>query len=244
MALLGYAGLCVATIIPLLFVTAPYGRHMRGGWGPVIPEKLGWIVMESPAVFFFAYLFWRGENASQMVPFILFCLWQLHYIRRTFIYPFLIRSSGKKMPVVIAAMAFMYNLFNAYINATWIGHLGSYETSWLTSAPFIVGLLIFATGMAINIQADAILRRLRAPGETGYKIPHGGLYRWISAPNYFGEIVQWTGWAILTWSLGGLAFAIYTAANLAPRAFAHHRWYRETFRDYPESRRALIPYIS
>jgi protein-S-isoprenylcysteine O-methyltransferase Ste14 len=65
----------------------------------------------------------------------------------------------------------------------------------------------------------------------------------VSSPNYLGEIVQWTGWAIATWSLGGLAFALYTAANLAPRALDNHRWYQDHFDDYPPRRRALIPYL-
>ena len=51
-----------------------------------------------------------------------------------------------------------------------------------------------------------ILRNLRAPGETGYKIPVGGLFRWVSSPNYFGELLEWTGWAIATWSIPGVAF--------------------------------------
>ena len=243
MALAGYAVLCVATVVPLLFVTAPYGRHARSGWGPSMPEKLGWVVMESPAVLFFAYIFSQGENASDTVPLLLLSLWQLHYIRRTFIYPFSIRSKGKTMPVLIAALAFVFNLFNAYINARWIGHLGEYPIEWLQSAPFCIGLVVFAAGMLINIHSDAVLRSLRAPGETGYKIPYGGMYRWISAPNYFGELVQWFGWAIMTWSLGGLAFALYTAANLAPRAIAHHKWYQDTFDEYPVERRALLPFL-
>ena len=76
-----------------------------------------------------------------------------------------------------------------------------------------------------------------------YKVPTGGAYRWISCPNYFGEIVQWCGWALATWSLGGLAFAVYTTANLAPRALDHHRWYRDNFPDYPPGRRALVPFV-
>lgn len=242
-ALAAYAALCVATVVPLLFVTAPYGRHARSGWGPAMPEKLGWVVMESPAVLFFAYVFFQGANATETVPLVLLGMWQLHYIRRTFIYPFSIRSKGKTMPVLIAALAFAFNLFNAYINAHWIGHLGDYPAEWLQSAPFWVGVVVFGAGMVINIHSDAVLRNLRAPGETGYKIPYGGMYRWISAPNYFGELVQWFGWAIMTWSLGGLAFAFYTAANLAPRAIAHHRWYRETFDAYPAERKALIPFV-
>ena len=48
---------------------------------------------------------------------------------------------------------------------------------------------------------------------------------------------------LATWSVAGLAFALYTAANLAPRAVANHAWYRERFPDYPARRRALVPYV-
>ena len=68
-------------------------------------------------------------------------------------------------------------------------------------------------------------------------------FEWVSCPNYLGEMTEWAGWALATWSLPGLAFAAYTAANLAPRALAHHDWYRERFPDYPPRRRALIPYL-
>ena len=85
--------------------------------------------------------------------------------------------------------------------------------------------------------------RLRAPGESGYKIPRGGLYRWVSCPNYFGELLEWLGWALATWSTAGLAFAVYTAANLVPRALAHHRWYQERFDDYPAERKAVVPLV-
>ena len=65
----------------------------------------------------------------------------------------------------------------------------------------------------------------------------------MSCPNYLGEIVEWCGWALATWSLAGLAFALYTAATLRPRALNHHSWYRQRFPDYPPERRALVPYV-
>ena len=55
------------------------------------------------------------------------------------------------------------------------------------------------------------------------------------------ELIEWTGWAVASWSAGGLAFAVYTAANLGPRAWSTHRWYRRSFPDYPVERKALIP---
>jgi steroid 5-alpha reductase family enzyme len=137
----------------------------------------------------------------------------------------------------------VFNVLNAWINARWIGHLGTYAADWLTDPRFVIGALVFLGGWAGNLHSDAVLRGLRAPGETGYKIPRGGLYRWVSAPNYLCEIVEWCGWALMTWSPAGLAFALYTAANLAPRAWSNHRWYQDKFEDYPEQRKALVPYL-
>ena len=70
----------------------------------------------------------------------------------------------------------------------------------------------------------------------------GVFSRWRH-PNYLGEILEWTGWAIACWSLAGLSFAVFTFANLAPRALANRRWYVETFPDFPRARKALVPYL-
>lgn len=45
--------------------------------------------------------------------------------------------------------------------------------------------------MGINFQADRILIGLRADGSSGYSIPYGGVYRWVSSGNYFGELILW-----------------------------------------------------
>ena len=74
-------------------------------------------------------------------------------------------------------------------------------------------------------------------------IPRGGLFRYLTCPNYFGEMVEWLGWACLTWSLAGLSFFVFTTANLLPRGLTHHRWYREQFPDYPPERRAVLPWV-
>ncbi len=236
-------GLGVVIGCVLLFITAPYGRYGRGGWGPEVSNRVGWIIMEVPACLGFAAIYLMGDLKAELVPLVLLGMWQLHYVFRTFVFPFLIRDSGKTMPLSVALIAVVFNTLNAYVNARWIGHLSSYEDSWLTDPRFLIGALLFCVGMTINHRADATLRNLRKPGETGYKIPQGRLYKRISCPNYAGELLEWIGWAIATWSLAGVAFAVFSAGNLVPRALKHHRWYQEKFPDYPAERKALIPFV-
>jgi 3-oxo-5-alpha-steroid 4-dehydrogenase 1 len=171
-------------------------------------------------------------------------MWEAHYIHRAFIYPFSRRAGAGGMVAVVVGMGFLFNIGNAYLNGRYLFTLsGGYSNSWLLTPQFICGAALFVAGFVINRWADDSLRNLRQPGESGYKIPEGGLYRWISCPNYFGEMLTWTGWAVATWSLPGLAFAVFTVANLAPRARAHHTWYKRQFADYPPQRKALVPAI-
>jgi 3-oxo-5-alpha-steroid 4-dehydrogenase 1 len=235
--------LAAATFVALLFVVAPYGRHARAGWGPTIPERLGWICMESPAVLFFAGVFALGRHRLELVPLVLLALWELHYLQRTLLFPLRMREGGRRMPLLIPALAVGFNLLNGWNNARWISSTGTYPSDWLSDPRFVLGTLLFLAGFAINLKSDSILFRLRAPGEQGYRIPHGGLYRWVSCPNYLGEMVEWCGWALASWSPAGLAFALYTIANLAPRALQNHRWYRAQFPDYPADRKALVPFL-
>lgn len=227
------------TLIWLLLVSAPYGRHGRGGWGPTLGPRAGWILMESPAVLAFLLFYLGGAHALEAAPMAMAAVWLCHYGYRTFVFPFRIRSS-RQMPVSIALAGFSFNLANAYTNGIQIASVGDYS-SWLSDPRFAVGLAIFLAGWAVNLHADQILLRLRAPGESGYRIPHGGLHRWVSCPNYLGEMLEWLGWAVMTWSGAGLAFFLFTAANLVPRAIAHHAWYRKTFPDYPPDRKAIVP---
>lgn len=239
----GVIGFAIVVFIALLFVIAPYGRHTRAGWGLMVSNRLGWALMESPSVVVFAAVFALGSHALSPVPLFLAALWLTHYVHRAFVYPFRLKDAKRPMPLAVASMAIVFNSVNSYLNARWLSHLGTYGTSELLEPRFIVGVLGFFAGMAINLRSDTILLALRKPGEEGYRIPHGGAFRWVSCPNYLGELLEWGSWALLTSSLAGLSFFLFTLANLLPRALANHRWYRRTFLDYPPERRALIPWL-
>jgi steroid 5-alpha reductase family enzyme len=220
----------------LFFVPAPYGRHFRPGWGPAVSARLGWVAMEWPSVVLFALVWFANPEVGTPMVTALGLLWLVHYLQRTFVFSLLQRSSGRRQALLTVVLADLFNVLNATGNAAALRDRPF-------DAAFVVGSALFAGGLLLNVHSDHLLRRLRAPGETAYKVPVGGGFAWVSAPNYLGEIVEWVGFAIAARTLAGWAFAIFTFANLAPRAVANHRWYRERFADYPANRRALIPFV-
>ena len=233
--------LALAIVPQQLKVTAPYGRHTRTGWGPMISNQLGWCLMELVSLVVFAGLFLAGPADKTAPMWVFFALWCAHYVNRSLIFPWRTHTRGKTMPLAIAGSAAAFNIVNAGLNGLFLGWAGaSYPVEWLADPRFILGLAIFLIGAGINMWSDNRLIGLRRSGERGYVIPHGGLFERISCPNHFGEIVEWSGFALMCWNLPALSFAVWTAANLIPRALSHHDWYKRTFTEYPPSRRAVI----
>ena len=236
----------IGVFILLFFITAPYGRHIRRGWGPGFNNKLSWIIMEAFPPIVFCFLFFIGEWKTGLMPYVFLFIWMFHYLYRAFLYPLRIRGE-KTMPLSILFFGVIFNSLNAYIQGRYLYFFSSggakYTIDWITTPQFITGTVMFFIGFAIHFSSDSITRNLRKPGGNDYHIPLGGFFNWVSCPNYLGEIIQWTGWAVLTWSVTGFVFAFWTAANLMPRAKANHTWYREQFDEYPEERKALIPFL-
>ena len=202
----------VVVFVALYFVEAGYGKMISPKWGPAINNKVAWVLMECP-VFFVLFYFWINSSRQfEVVPLIFFLLFELHYFQRSFIFPFLLKGKSK-MPITIMLMGVTFNTINGYMQGEWIFFLSPnnlYTENWLTTPQFIIGTILFFAGMAININSDYIIRHLRKPGDTRHYLPKKGMYRYVTSANYFGEIVEWTGFAILTWSISGAMFAIWT----------------------------------
>ena len=229
------------TFLVLLKIPAPYGKFTKTSWGPMIPSQLGWFVMEiiSPAMF--AYFFLIGDTDKNWVMWVFFICWVGHYTNRSIIYP-LRQKNPAKMPLSIALFAFLFNIVNGFVNGYFLGSIQSYTMDYLSNWNFILGVILFIIGMRINMQSDTILLSLRSKNK-GYQIPKGGVFKYISYPNYFGEILEWTAFALMTWSWAGFSFMIWTMANLVPRAIKGHEWYHQQFDDYPKDRKAIFPFF-
>lgn len=230
--------------ILLLFVNAPYGRYISNKWGLLINNKIGWFLMELPALAVFVFFFLFKSEQKNVVVWLFFAFWTFHYSYRSLLYPFITRTSSKKIPFLIVLFAIFFNSVNGFLNGYYFSHIKPfYEISWLWDIRFISGTLMFFIGMIINRSADKYLISLRKPGETGYKIPDGKLFKYISCPNHAGEMLQWIGFAVLTWSLPAVSFSIWTIANIFPRSISNHKWYLANFEDYPKDRKVVIPFI-
>lgn len=241
-ALIFQFAVSVVVLTFLMFISAPYGKFTRKGWGPRMNSLVAWMLMEIPAALTIGAMAWIFRSTIGW-GWVFLLIWEFHYIYRTFIFPAKMHHGRKTFPVSMVVSAVFFNSINGFINGVYLFKIRPItDPSWFADPRFIIGLIIFIFGFSIHVDSD---RRIQAqkPGPGRYIIPQGGLFRWVSCPNYLGEIIQWFGWAILTWSPAGLAFAVFTFANVFPRGLAGHRWYRRNFPDYPENRKAVIPGI-
>ena len=151
------------------------------------------------------------------------------------------------MPVAIMSMGIVFNLLNGFMQGEWLFYLapdGMYSAEWLSRPCFWIGVLIFLMGMVINWHSDHVIRSLRKPGDTKHYLPVRGMYKYVTSGNYFGEFLEWVGFAVLTASPAAWVFVLWTFANLAPRAHAIRNRYREEFgREAVGNRKRMIPFI-
>ena len=238
--------LAVIVFAALFFIKAGYGIFRTKAWGISLPNKIGWVLMECPVFIVMLYLWLQSENRMEPILLTFFILFQLHYFQRTFIFPFLMKGHSK-MPISIVLMGVVFNLINGFLIGESLFYLapeGKYTSEWFTAPVFIIGTLIFFIGMGINLHSDHVIRNLRPKGDTRHHLPQKGMYRYVTSGNYFGELVEWTGFAILTQSTASWIFVIWTFANLAPRAYSIHKQYRKEFgNEAVGKRKCLIPYI-
>ncbi len=243
-ALIVMAIIAVIVYIALQYFKAGYGYLRTANWGPSIPNRPAWVLMECPVFIVMVVLMVKYQANANIVTIAMATLFLIHYFQRSFIFPLLIKGKSK-MPIAIILMGATFNVINGILIGLWLFKYSNYTTDWLKSPQFIIGTLIFIFGMAVNLQSDYIIRHLRKPGDTKHYIPKGGMFKYVSSANYFGEITEWFGFAILTWSLPGALFCIWTFANLAPRAGSLYKKYEEEFgEEFTKlKRKRVIPFI-
>lgn len=238
----------LVVLVTLFYVDAGYGKMRSDKWGPAINNKVGWAMMECPVFLGVLYLWSLSDVRFQTPYYAFFILFEAHYLQRSFIFPFLMKGNSR-MPLIIIFLSMIWNLLNGYLQGYWLFHLAPYfqpySSHWVSSWQFILGTCLFVIGMIINLHSDYVIRHLRKPGDNNHYLPKKGLYRYVTSANYLGEITEWLGWAILTWSWAGGLFFWFTCCNLIPRANAIYHKYEQEFPDEFDRKRLkrIFPFI-
>jgi len=247
--LLSVAWLYLAIVtIQSYFFPAPYGkftsssgvRGLNSLTKVQVSASLGWFIQEVPSFLVSFSGLIHLYHLGMMYKLLLLAPYTLHYFNRSIVFPLQLKN-GAPTPVLTVVAAFTFCLYNGLMqsHALIIKDMDDHN---LTLA--CMGLALFMLGMGINVWSDNILKSLRKVGETGYKIPYGGLYKYVTCPNYLGEAVEWWGFVGLVQTWASLWFAVFTTIFLGGRALYTHSWYRQKFKsDYPADRRAFLPLI-
>lgn len=240
---MAFMGLFV--FVTLYFVDAGYGKFRSNKWGYSINNKLGWVLMECPALIPIAYTI--VALTPSVLAILFMSLYALHYVYRSFIFPALLKGNSK-MPLAITAMGATFNFTNSTLLCASVvafpkesyTDICSYAGNW----NFWLGIVLFFMGMYTHMKADHTIRNLRKPGDTNHYLPKGGLFDYVTSANYFGELLEWTGFAILLCNPAAWMFVWWTAANLVPRAHAINKKYRAEFgNEQVGKRKRVIPFI-
>jgi len=247
--LLAVAWLYLAIVaIQSYFFPAPYGKFTSSsglsGLNSLtkvqVPASLGWFIQEVPSFLVSFSALIHLYQLGMMFKLFLLAPYILHYFNRSIIFPVQLKN-GKPTPVLTVMAAFMFCLYNGLMQSQ---ALILKDMSFHSMTLACMGLVLFMAGMGINVWSDNILKSLRKDGETGYKIPFGGLYKYVTCPNYFGEAIEWWGFVGLVQTWASLWFAVFTTMFLGCRAWHTHSWYRQKFKsEYPPQRRAFLPLL-
>ena len=232
----------ILTVLYLCFSPAPYGKFTPSGGvfsAFKINSKLAWLLQECPAFFIAFYTIVSRWSMLSPMSLLGLGLFSLHYFNRSFIFPFLIKSS-RDTPIETCLSAFSFCCFNGWLQSrsTIESNLHSRDAH---SA--YLGLFLFLVGMYINISADSHLRELAAQRVgNAYLTPHKGMFKYVSSANYFGEIVEWFGFALLMQTPGAAWFSLFSTLFLGQRGYQTHKYYLAKIDDYPKSRSSVFPF--
>ncbi len=228
---------------------ATYGRYASSATRQrktyFISNRVGWLLMELPAVFTIlvvaTYAALHGRLNTIGIVFI--SMWSIHYMYRTFIFPFLSANKTRAFTVSVVVSGFVFNIVNGFINGWALFFTPLLKTTSIRNVHVYIGIIVFFIGFTIHVISDKVLRDIKRIHKGNYGVPNTFLHKYIASPNYFGEIIQWFGFYLATYSPAALAFVFFTCSNLIPRAYKHRQWYRKNFPEYPHNRKIIVPFF-
>lgn len=164
----------------------------------------------------------------------------LHFFKRNFEVLFIHKYSGKM--ALDSAILISISYFSSTALMIYTQNLSKALPQPSTDLKS-TGIALFLIGIIGNFYHHYLLSQTRKKGETGYKIPKGGLFSIIICPHYLFEITLYFGFAFISQTIYSLCFAIATAMYLSGRSYATRKWYVSKFENFPHHVKALIPFV-
>ncbi|KAL0538675.1 hypothetical protein IC582_022828 [Cucumis melo] len=204
-----------------------------------ISSRLGMLLLYTPAALAGAASFWFFPNDDWRVLLLKSAL-TLHFFKRDFEVLFVHKYSGKMVLDSASIISLSYFSSTALM-------IYAQQLSKALPEPTIdlknIGIALFLIGIIGNMYHHILLSQTRKKGETGYKIPKGGLFGIVICPHYLFEITVYFGFALISQTFYSFFFAIATAIYLGGRSYATWKWYVSKFEDFPQHIKALIPFV-
>ena len=165
-----------------------------------INPRLGWLLMELPALLLFLWAVYDDNMSTAAV--VVSLMWVLHYTHRSLIYPLQLTVQKNQQSGLRFTVVFWGGLFcglNGYLNGLGIREYAPHleTTDWLYSPLFMIGVTVYVVGTIINKHSDYVLTSLRKEIPDGeYGIPNKGLFKYVSSAHFlanywFGLGLRW-----------------------------------------------------
>jgi very-long-chain enoyl-CoA reductase len=220
-----------------------------------LKSRLGMVILYSPglaaSLYYLATVPRVGGNGRELAT---ASLLALHYGKRVLECLFLHKYSGSMDGDFLIPVSTFYAL-TAVLYAHQQKTVESYQGAH-SQLLYRMGVALALFGQMGNFYHHYLLTKLRdkdscaedTPSQSpsrraAYKIPSGGLFRFVTMPHYFFEIIAWFGLACVTQHFNAFLAVLDMISYLGGRSVANTRWYKSKFENYPSDRKHLVPFI-
>ncbi|KAK3577073.1 hypothetical protein CHS0354_037098 [Potamilus streckersoni] len=212
-----------------------------------IPAEIEWLIewLRFPSNY--------ESHGSSVSTLIVLFLITLHIFRRLYECLFVSVFSENQMSIIIYIVGLLFYTIMplSYVVGTdftsidgCTGFLGNIKWN------HIVGIFLFLWSSWKQMKAAQIFANLRltkkgAVDNKRHHIPSGDFFQYVSCPHFFFEILIYTSVNIIYWWSCTLAIFVllFVAVNQIIMGNFSHKWYKDTFRFYPDTRKAIIPFV-
>ncbi|XP_012670582.1 very-long-chain enoyl-CoA reductase [Clupea harengus] len=171
-----------------------------------------------------------------------------HYIKRLIETIFVHRFSHGTMPLrTIVRNCVYYWGFSAWL-AYYINH-PLYTPPFYRDTQVNYSLMAFVLCEAGNFSIHLTLNNLRGDGPKSRRFPSPNknpftwLFFFVSCPNYTYEVGAWVSFSIMTQCVPVALFALLGFIQMTIWARSKHRTYTREFKDYPNLRMPILPFV-